>query len=177
MSKAGQLCWAGSELQGSAFRSESSTFHRSPWHWLRGEMQNERVWWFSVMHKTTKRESWVTLQGERHKKKWCVLVWAEKNRHNLLSTIPECSNLISYLLLSQKISDQKPPNYYNLCVNKHIKYPGSAKSRSPWKKASSFLSCFSRTRQKHSFCPDQWLNILEKYIWFDTLNSLWGTCC
>lgn len=122
------------------------------------------------------RESWATFQGERHKKKWCVLVWAEKNRQNLLSTISECSNPISYLLLSQKISNQKTPNHYNLCVNKYIKYPGSVKSRSPRKKASSFLFYFSR-RQKHSFCPDQWLNILEKYIWFDTLNFLWGTCC
>lgn len=53
------------------------------------------------------RESWVTFQGERHKKKWCELVWAEKNQHSLLSTISECSNLISYLLVSQKISNQK----------------------------------------------------------------------
>lgn len=47
------------------------------------------------------RESWVTFQGERHKKKWCELVWAEKNQHSLLSTISECSNLISYLLLKK----------------------------------------------------------------------------
>lgn len=53
------------------------------------------------------RESWVTFQGERHKKKWRVLVWAEKKRQNLLSTISECSHLISYPFL-KKSPNKKP---------------------------------------------------------------------
>lgn len=111
--------------------------------------ENEWVWWFRL-HKNPKTDSWGTFQRERQKIKWYLLVWAERNRQNSLSKISECRNLISYLLLFQKISNEKTPNHYNICVNKHIKYSGSVKRRCPRKKASSILFYFSKDRNTAS---------------------------
>lgn len=137
-----------------------------------GKSENEWVWWFRL-HKTTERILSDFSGGKTQEKVMCAGVSRKEQTKFASNNIRVQS---SYLLpVSQKISKQKTPNHYNIAVNKHIKYPGSVKSRSPRKKLHLSFS-ISVEEDRNSFCPDQWLNNLEKYIWFDTLNSLWGMC-
>lgn len=90
----------------------------------------------------------VTEQNQRHFSIALIsvvplLVWAEKKKQTKVC----CQKYQSAVILSplcyclKKIPNQKNQKHYNICVKKHINYPGSVKSRSPKKKTIIFPVC------------------------------------